>query len=358
MTSVAVAVGDLPRQGTRFQEMDVFRGMAALWVLYYHYIFQYRIAYHLPAAPWGWFSVSGMPERDVGELAVYFFFIISGFAMCITLETKGAADFCVSRFSRIFPAYWAAMALTALMGIVWPLRDQNYTLPQLLSHVAMLQEVLGYHDIDGVYWSLLIELVFYCFVGTALALGLLGELHRLCLVWAVACIADHALARLHHDIWWIVQKYGLLLHGHFFIAGIMYYHLWKGRRTALSRAILGLCAVSVVLAYPPVKAAICLAFFVLFEMGIKGRLRFLSQPPLLWLGSISYSLYLCHNMLGYRVIAWTLSAGYPMELGVALATGISLAMAMALTRFVEQPAMRGIRHMWERRKDSVSSNGI
>jgi peptidoglycan/LPS O-acetylase OafA/YrhL len=53
------------------------------------------------------------------------------------------------------------MTLTFLVGWLWPLQVQSYTLSQYLLNLTMLQEILGVPHIDGVYWSLTVELVFY-----------------------------------------------------------------------------------------------------------------------------------------------------------------------------------------------------
>ena len=48
-----------------------------------------------------------------GYFGVNLFFIISGFVIFMTLQrTERPMDFVVSRFSRLFPSYWAAIILT------------------------------------------------------------------------------------------------------------------------------------------------------------------------------------------------------------------------------------------------------
>ncbi len=74
----------------------------------FHYTFKYDELYHFtePApfqAPWGY-------------LCVNLFFVISGFVIFMTLDrTRVPLDFVVSRVSRLFPAYWAAIVLTMLV---------------------------------------------------------------------------------------------------------------------------------------------------------------------------------------------------------------------------------------------------
>ena len=90
----------------RVVELDALRGIAAVAVVAYHYTTRY-------AEQIG--HAGGLPlSIAFGNYGVQLFFLISGFVIFMTLErTRSAMDFVVSRFSRLFPAYWAAMAITA-----------------------------------------------------------------------------------------------------------------------------------------------------------------------------------------------------------------------------------------------------
>ena len=107
--------------------------------------------------------VGGMPvDLLAGKYGVYLFFLISGFVIFMTLErTRTAADFVVSRFSRLFPAYWAAFLLTATVVYTVGLPLQQLPASQALLNLTMVQEILGAEHLDGSYWTLQIELFFY-----------------------------------------------------------------------------------------------------------------------------------------------------------------------------------------------------
>ena len=86
-------------------ELDALRGIAAFSVVLFHYTARYD-------------SIYGHSNRllfkfNYGHLGVNLFFIISGFVIFMTLDrTKSVIDFVVARFSRLYPAYWTALALT------------------------------------------------------------------------------------------------------------------------------------------------------------------------------------------------------------------------------------------------------
>jgi peptidoglycan/LPS O-acetylase OafA/YrhL len=81
---------------TRLLELDVFRGLAALAVVLFHYTTVYERTYD--------HHDEMLFDFSLGHYGVQLFFIISGFVIFMTLNrTKSALDFVVSRFSRLYP---------------------------------------------------------------------------------------------------------------------------------------------------------------------------------------------------------------------------------------------------------------
>jgi peptidoglycan/LPS O-acetylase OafA/YrhL len=307
----------------RFQEIDVFRGIAALWVVLFHFVIRYSDLRLSPAAepPIVTALVAAVARAlpDFGLLPVWWFFMISGFVITWTLERcRTWRDFAISRATRLYPVYWAAVTLTFLAGTLWPLAGQSYSLRQFVWNLSMVQEIFNVAHIDGV-------------------------LHLVCLGWALACLTNHWLAVHGIDVWWLVQKYALLRQGHFLIAGIMFYQLWRGRRPVLSGAILLLCLISIFLAYPVHEGLVCSGFFAAFGLAIRNRARFIVNRRLVWLGSISYALYLSHELLGWRLMLALETLAVPRWAAILAAIAMALTLAHLLTRLVEWPARDALR---------------
>ncbi|MBV9538594.1 MAG: acyltransferase [Acidisphaera sp.] len=323
----------------RFRELDAFRGLAALWVVLFHYGYRYDEVAHraLPLLP-------PLPAFSNGNLPVFWFFIISGFVITWTIErSAGVAEFAVSRFTRLYPTYWAALLLTFAVGVTAPLPIQHYTAAQLLWNLTMVQEYAGVEHVDGAYWSLSVELLFYAYMAAFLAMGWTSRLAHVALAWAALSLLAQLAATFGLPAPWRVQLVLLLRFVHFFAAGIAFFHLWRGREVALSALTLLLCAGSIMLAYEAADAVACLVFLALFLLAISGRLVFLVCRVTVWLGAISYALYVSHELLGFRAIAALDAAGVPHALGVAAAIAGALTLATLLTAFVERPASRSLR---------------
>ena len=133
----------------RFRELDVLRGLAALSVVFFHYSFHgTRYFNNYPFFFWP------------GEYGVHLFFVISGFVIYYTIErSRTVQDFLFSRFSRLYPTYWVALAILFVWAVLDPARRLWWH--AFAVNFTMLQRFVDFPDVDTVYWTLGVELVFY-----------------------------------------------------------------------------------------------------------------------------------------------------------------------------------------------------
>ncbi len=335
----------------RLAQLDALRGLAALSVVLFHYTTRYDALYGHTAAPW--FSVPW------GHVGVNLFFMISGFVIFMTLErTPRPMDFVVSRFSRLYPAYWGALLLTFGLTHLLGLPGKTVGWEALLVNLSMVQGMFGVAHVDGVYWTLEVELLFYAWALLSHRLGGAAGLRY----FLFGCLALRLVYLGFSSIWqidlpWMGQRWLLLPYISWFALGVAIYRI--SRVDTLPRADTALAVASVLvigLADGWGMAALALAFFALLFGAARARFRALEHPVWLWLGAISYTLYLLHENIGWAVIRRVeeLGGSVPLAIGVALA--LSLALAHGLTTWVEQPAMRWIRRRHARAVAPVASS--
>ncbi len=352
-------------QASRTREIDLFRAIAILMVLAFHYLARWtppRGAINL--YPYG-SAFAGNAIVNHGHLGVDFFFMISGFVIALTLEScLSPVDFASRRVARLLPAMIICSLLTLVFVEVFsrvPEFNEQASLWNLLpswtfTPPEVWAKLLPVTDhIDGAYWSLVVEAKFY--VWAALIYFLQKEkFARNMFAFCAATSLVYILAETFRikplqslEFYLLFGKYAML-----FAAGVLYFQLHK-RPADLGqlRPYLAVCllfelaqAMLVPRAHDQfaMTAALKLVFFLAFlavALGWRAP-KAVTLDVLARIGLASYPLYLLHQNVGVSVI--NLSGGLENPLAVvasiaAVPVGLIL-VSMALQKFVEEPGKR------------------
>ena len=315
----------------RFFELDAFRGLAALAVVFYHYTTRYN--YFYPTN-----NMFGDFEFKYGYLGVNLFFIISGFVIYLTLDKcSKLGEFAFKRMIRLYPAYIIAVVLTFTIVTLFGLSGQEVGIKEAVINLSMLSGFVNVPYVDGAYWSLTIELTFYFIMALLFFWKLLDKIEIVSLLWlSIGFIHLIVPEFLFQNIQKYIELVGILNFCHLFIAGIMFY-LLKANNHKKYYGILLLCVVYEFLLNGAFVGSIVLSFFILFYLIVLGKLQFLNHSALVFLGTISYSLYLVHQNIGYVIInimnSWNLT--HPIYIVIPIL--ISVLLASTITFKIEKP---------------------
>lgn len=349
------------RPDGRLKELDILRGLAAGCVVLSHYS-SYCVR-ELGAGPFGVHL-----DTVYGFYAVELFFMISGFVIYFTLErTASWKDFAFSRVSRLYPAYWTA--LTLMVVLESGAFGQRFWVGGYVVNLTMLQEFVGFSNLDNVFWSLTVELAFYTIMGLLFATGLLTSIEPVAAIWlALACLWSVVEQYLGIPVPVAVSRLLIFQNVPFFVGGIAFYLIArKGRTPARLALLLSALAAAVVIdglrdadavavgwADIQTRLSVAAILFGTFALAVTGRLRRLVSPVPLWLGTISYSLYLSHHNLGYSALFRLHGIGMPIWVSFLVTIVAALVLATALTYAVERPALRALRQ-WYGTRGPVTS---
>ena len=336
--------------GQRLIEIDALRGIAALSVVLFHYTTQFKKLF----SPAGWTDF----EFTHGHLGVNLFFIISGFVIFMTLErTKVTMDFVVSRFSRLYPAYWFSVActfaITHWLGLPGKLVDAGTA----LANGLMFHGFFKVPHVDGVYWTLEVELLFYAGMLFLFSIGRLRHVFHIALLLLVLRWVYFFFEKKYGiDLPFIVSRIFILRYLPWFIIGLAVYTHTQPKLKDLGRlatlaAVLAVGTIAVV--DDMMMACVAAVLWVIVLMAARGKLSFLRLPLVAWLGSISYPLYLLHENIGWSLLLKAQAAGWNPWLAIGLVLAGITALSHFTTQWVEQPAMRAIRGAWKRRTAAV-----
>ncbi|MGG5890179.1 acyltransferase family protein [Falsiroseomonas sp. HC035] len=332
-----------PSTTPRVAELDALRGIAALAVVLTHYLDRYdelhgHVTDPLFYLPWG-------------DRGVQLFFVISGFVIFMTLQrARHPMDFIVSRFSRLYPGYWAAIIVTTLTVHALDVAYYQRPMQDVVLNFTMLQKLsfIPADDIEGAYWTLYVELWFYAGMLALFTLGLLRHIEAFLLLGLSASLAWWAGEEWGGAGFWgwnLTTTFGLVFNQiPFFVIGIGLYRIYMQERPRMALLIILAALACITVLHPLEYVGAALVAIGAFALVLTGRAGFLRQPVLIWLGAISYSLYLVHNFAGRALILRLQEdAGWSANVSIAAALVASLIVATVLTYLVERPAQRVIR---------------
>lgn len=323
----------------RFHEIDLLRGFACLMVVAFHYLYRGQkpgwIESHAP--------VLIEHVARYGYLGVNLFFMISGFVIFMSAEHSGVRDFLASRVARLYPAFWAAVPLTAL--IAWWLGSAFFQVgPKVvIVNMTMVPHWFDVDFVDGAYWSLAVEMHFYIAVALSLALGLMKRPERLAFGWLLVCLV-YAVRPIYALDLWLNARWGP-----FFCIGVCSY-LIRTRGASPFRWALFVSAFALAVFETVdrtsragsgdnawVLAGAVSAFSSLFVLIALGKWRMRASPLTHWAGLATYPVYLLHQNIGYVLLA-ALAAWLP-HFGTRLLVVVAAigTLAWVLVRFVEKP---------------------
>ncbi|GAA1144907.1 acyltransferase [Kitasatospora gansuensis] len=359
------------RAGGRLVVLDGLRILAALMVVFHHYV-----GYGGSADGAG--NAWSRPIAQVFPLAsklgaymwtgVSLFFLISGFVIGMSTWGRGLGDFFTSRIVRLYPAYWFGVLATTAVLAAWPLVAQPLDSYQVLVNLTMFQSALHVTNVDASYWTLWYELCFYLLFGLVVRQGLnYRRVVAFCMVWTVMGMVSVGVD------WAPLTVVAMPWVSSFFVAGLAYYLMYRFRPTLLLWGIVG---VSLVLSLnyagshqqlidpalggrhlPAWPAAVMIVLCYLVMAAVS--LGWLSRIGWRWLtvaGSLTYPLYLLHEGIGWtairllhdRVPKWTL---------VGLVTLGMLVAAYLVHRIVERPLSRLLKRGIVTGLDELRANG-
>ncbi len=317
----------------RYREVDLLRFVAAVAVVAFHFLFR-ATAKAPELAPTG-FTDPGNVFR-YGYLGVDLFFVISGFVILRSAWNKSPSGFLTSRIGRLYPAFWVACTLSALV-ITFAPYDNSFVSPQRwLANLTMASETFGVKYIDGVYWTLAVELAFYLLLLLVTLVGLTtSRVFGFAVLWLAVSMV--------HQITPMRSPLPLLLvpdWAPYFIGGMAFALIgregWRLRYVALLvAAFLSSLyravdfAESLADKYQTyfsmlVVAGVIVAIYGVFVAIVSG-----AKAPRLagyaWLGGLTYPLYLLHENIGYELFGaahalglnrWIALAGVVAVIGV------------------------------------------
>ena len=297
--------------------------------------------------------VSGVPAEEIGKgggtaerltatghYGVQLFFIISGYCIYMTAtHCRSLALFWARRFSRLQPAFMAAILITFFIVSSFGLPDRGVDWVAAVANMAWLPAIRMTPPVDGVYWSLMVELKLYILFGLVY-FGLRGRGDPV--IWWTGLFLVGACIRTwdvqYNNAQIILSTYTMgtfaFPYSGFFMVGMLIYRWDSTPRWLKLIAVPAFAWACYAATTTWTERALLFALLPLSKFALD--LKNLHVPkPLVFIGFISYPLYLLHNNVGLVVLRETALA-IPSEYArIALACAVSLLLATLVSLTVE-----------------------
>lgn len=326
---------------SHFVYLDVLRGISALFIMLYHYTTRY-IENPLTTNE---YKVDWPITFNWGCAAVSTFFILSGFLTSKYLFTKndsggvgarGVWLFLRNRLLRLYPAFIVSMFTTTIVLALF-FDSVDISAKQVLLNITMIPTILGQRPIDGVYWTLQIEIMFYLGVAVLMLCRNVNVVKCLLLLWVMTPILYWFGNSILNSI---INVVFISDYVSTFLAGIALY-LWVYHNDKMySILLLLMCFVSQLLMSDIVHIIFFILTIIAIFLVVKNDhcAKSLIARVFKWVGDISYPLYLVHQMIGFTIL-YNIQCYYGItsEAIIIIPIVVSIMYSHLLHKYIELP---------------------
>jgi peptidoglycan/LPS O-acetylase OafA/YrhL len=310
----------------KIYSLQNLRGIAALSVCLFHLISN--------------LTINGPVKYilGLGYLGVPIFFMISGFVIPWSLykenyKLKNYFSYLLKRFLRIEPPYIISIVMILVLNYFsakYAITNKlpfHFSLPQFLLHIFYLPTYFGFNWYQDVYHTLLTEFQFYILLG--IIFSLLINKKKIIFYSLIACLI-------------IVSKYlkavDLFNSIDLFLLGMIYFKYKIGHLKNYEFYSLAVIVMVFTLLTNPDRNILGAEFITLIAMMYWNS----ANKVTLFLGNISYSLYLVHIPIGGRITSIGHHFIHSIQMNyvlLVLALAVSIFCAWVFYKLVELPAI-------------------
>lgn len=313
--------------------------MSALCIVGYHYTTRYTEISggkgFAISVPWGFMAVS-------------VFFVLSAFLTAYgNTEKSTPIQFLIRRFSRLWPSFIVCASVTFLVTSFF-LPSRGVTWTDFLGNMTMIPGMLGFELVDGAYWTLAYEIIFYILVSLILLAGLWKKRNKIFFVYVLMLF----IAFFLNDYLPFMNKVNVLImsdYGQMFAVGIALETLLTSVPADSKEKYLAVCTCLLSLGYTFLCRGMAYGIFMMVVVGMTigavklhciggGSKRLIwTTRPLCFVSSISYPLYLLHQNIGYAILEELKKRGILSGVHVFGVIAVMMVAAYLIHQMIEVP---------------------
>lgn len=358
----------------RIEFANTLRGFAALSVLISHYFGVFWLAReavsgltNAPSLPLETHPIPRYVEWinhfilfNWGAYGVALFFLISGFVIPFSIIKLDWKKFVINRFFRIMPTYVVGFSITLiaifLCGIYFRNQFPYHAKEVIIHYLPGLHDIFHYTSIDGIIWTLEIEIKFYVICALAAHLFQSGN----CKVFLIPAFLGISGILLNPKLTALASQSPSLLFNLLYVyilvspyivfmfIGVVFNYVFR-KIIEPEKAIFfitlflilsALIAKSGIFIYS-LKYAWSYGFALLtFAFAFANQQLFQSNRIVNFMSDISYPLYVIHGVAGYSLLRILLDMGLKPWVSLLITTFIAVLLAFLLHKLIELPSQK------------------
>lgn len=304
---------------------DQLRALAFLCVVLVHWVGVYAIhkdvVSYLTHAPLSHINIKYIYEFinpplvcfNYGPFGVGLFFLISGFVVPFSMKNKSGSVFLKNRLLRIYPTYIFCatfmLIFTYLLSVFFWKEKINLEWVRVISNILLVNNILAYPSIDGVNWTLAIEVKFYI-VCAIFSSCIIKRPFFFIIFYSAFSLTFSIFSNLAVNVSFLHSISNDLSYISFMLVGYCFYlHLNKSlsARMLLFIALTSLSSflVSQVVFFENKSIPVITSYLyslVFFGSSYVMRDYFKNIYPISFLSRISYPFYALHAVVGYSIL--------------------------------------------------------
>ena len=296
---------------------------------------------------------------DFGMFGVSIFFLISGFIVPFSVNRAKitAVSFLKKRFIRIYPLYIVCFTITFLLVSFYVYFNTGiypYSIKDYLVQVSLLRDWFWVSSIDGISWTLEIEIKFYVLYAVLMLIKKKNNpkiIGGISIITAILCVLynsnQNLILQMSRNVYIVLGVLAAsMMYIVFIFIGLSIYEFYEGNwgKDKFFIVLQVLIVSFLICVLNSSSSELIIKFIINYGGGLVLFLNFYMLKTqideniiLKFFAKYSYIIYLIHGVNGYILMDFLVKKGTPFWFCLVITVGIVLIGCILIGNLVEKP---------------------
>jgi peptidoglycan/LPS O-acetylase OafA/YrhL len=277
----------------KFNQLDLLRGYAAFGVVLYHFMYHFFNVFNING---------GFKFFAIGKFGVALFFILSGFLISFSMNRNSPTRFLIFRAIRLLPTLFFCCIISFVFIQLLEINYREVTKFDFMLNFFIFPSWFKAKFIDGSYWTLEYEWVFYLIC--AFSLFMQKYRFEFISIFLLVLPIIELLGVEYLPVSLYLKDYSLL-----FLIGVCLSQIYNSDNFFNKYSFI-LSVAFIIIFLTEKYFYVYMLLSLMFFMAVHNNLGFLDNSLARFMSKISYPLYLLHQTIGFILIVFLELIGF------------------------------------------------